>query len=358
MTIEIYKSSTRAGNVNHTAYFDDEMFELSTFFSGSVNFNIVDSYSSISGRYIGDPIADNKWNSAADINANNSWFVIECITTYHSWLPNWQCKIQCTQSSGFADVSDPTGVAYPLNHGSTNITCFRFAPVGGWDYATSTPDFNPSGVSVTGVTTKNHAMYVGPHASFGGTGAECRWFLIADTGGFTRFNKLMASPYYLIGCGGYIGDIVPVDDTLQRYPRIFLGSGDNDNFQLFDNGAGYMLCEGANTSGATWTSADSTAGIAYYNENDILIEEAFTLPDYTNLLGALPNNPNTLGSTIGIDVAPYTPMPLSVGSIGVIPIIGRGKGFGPVMVDSGNWISTSDYDDCAYFKWDGSTQIY
>lgn len=356
MTVEVYKANNRAGSWWTTGYFDEEMFDLATFFSGSVNFDIIDSYSNTSTpqRFNGDPITNGSWTSVADIDENDAWIVIRCITSIHSDIPDWECKIQCTRSTTFADVSDPTGVKYPLHHGSTNVMCFRMGPVGGWDFAGSTPDFNSVGLGTTDYSTENHLMWVGPDAGFG-TGNVYDWFIVADAGGFCRFNKINSDPFYIISFGGYMGDYIPIDNTLQLFPRCFIGSGNETNF-IYSIGNSRVLCEDQYTTGNNFSVDDTDPGIAFYDHTNSLVEVGYSLPGHNYLFDEY-TNPNNLGSSRTIDTAPYTPMPIGYGSIGTIPLISKGRGIGPVLLDSGNWISTAD-NYCLYIKWDGSTSIY
>jgi len=342
MTVEVYQSIYAGEDYNN---YPREAFELATFFSNSLNFTIIDSYSSLTGRYKGDPIADAVWTDwTLHIHQNNSWFVIQCETSIHVGLPKWQCKIQWSNNVAFDDCSLPS---YGYD-GGTRVFVWRFSPYGGWDLADTNPDFNPTEYpsTISYRSSSNMKFYVG----HGGSGNDTRWFLIADSGQLLRFNRRNQGAYDAMYYAGYMGDITPVDPVAQVMPRVFFPGGQVSLDYVYTNG---FLPEDVYTTG--WST--SYGGLGFENASRDWIEDGYTIPGGTNMVNYW-SQPNKHAPSFQLDILPYFIIsPHDTGCLlGTIPLIGRAYGPGFQLFDSKNWLSIVG----AYgpvFKWDGSTDL-
>jgi hypothetical protein len=355
MAVEVYKSNY----VYSATWFAFNVFDMATFFSQSSHFSVIDSYSpnSTPNRYKGDPVADGIWNSFADCSQNDIWFIIECITTRHSslGLPNWQAKFQFQVSSpGLEDVSDPTGVKYPKNHHVRLHTHVRFAAYGGWDLATSLPDFNPTGGGLPAVkSTQNHRILL--HTS----PDDSRFYLVCDDGCMLFFSRKNREDFTPFGIGCIIGDVDPVENALMPMPRAFLGAGSGAT--IWTVGTNHWLAEQNFLSNTIdYATTEGGVGVCFYDGSLNLIQEGFRVPTGTYILGTSgETQPNKYGDPpYGFDFAPFMPIPKTTEGVWFsVPLIRKGYGLGHSIVNSKTWLSSSN-KYCLYIKWDGSTDIF
>jgi len=357
--IEVYKGTSYAGM---PSYYDTEHFDMATFFSTSAHFTIIDSYSSIGGRYKGDPIADTVWTSDADLGEDNDWLVIQCETQHsqlttlgYTGLPKWQCKFQfVTNGKNLADVSDPTGVKYPKNHGTDNLLVHRFAPYGGWDLATATQDFNPASPPASGdVSTQNHNGDGGNHSA-----QPVRWIQIHADGALMRLARYNdgAKQFYQVML--VIGDVIPVDIIHMPMPRCAMGNGYGSPDHLMGETAnGRFIPAGiyeTNTNNYSTTESQG-GGIAFWDHNEALVEEPYSMDekDHWNLHAI-----NSFPPTPKLELFPVMPVPYSTGGFWFSwPYVRKGYTIGTMLYDSKQWMSVG-HGFGPLFAWDGSSDIY
>lgn len=343
MAVEVYISSA-SGSRGVTGFdYPQEAWELASFFSGSAHFSIIDSYSSVVGRYTGDPIFGGSpvWASKSDIGEANDWFIIESIGSTAASM-QWQAKIQWTDGTAF---DDPSGEDYNYE-GQTGKLLIRFAPHGGWN--TTSLDFEPTGypTNPTYRASPNYQFWLGSYYV-----ADNRWYLVADTGQFTRFSRENVSPMFIGNFGGFYGDITPVDPVSQPMPRVAILPHVQDNsLNQIENGSGVL-------TGDNYTAGwDSTGGgVAFQNATYGWSGTAYRQPTGTRLINYLTQY-NKFDSTPKIDMLPYYVLSDTHGMIGTLSIIARGFGPGFMLVDNKNWLATR-YGYGCIFKWDGSTDL-
>ena len=390
MAVEIYKDSASAIYTNWLSI----AWTLANAFSQSAHFDIIDSYtphwwqnrpwngplpgtplaSYIGHRYKGDPIADNEvrpsgsgrpykvWHDTNDLTRDGGWFVVECKTSIHAGLgvtlPKWQAKVQWGYSY-WDDVSDPTGLIYPLKPGadytgrSRRNMCWRFSPWGGWDKADVTPDFRPAGRAYP-CSSQNHDQYLG----HGGSGNDTRAYTVMGDGYFMRWHRRNINARDAMGLGGFIGDINPALPGTLPNPRCFLGSGGNI-FELKTVGSHRVLCEESfNSGGSNWETSDIIGGVCFPDHNEDLIEEGFRVPTGWLIMENGLCIPNGQSPNLELDTFPYIPMPLTTKGMWFdVPPIRKGYGVGFTPVANKQWISTGE-GYCSYLKWDGSTPLF
>jgi len=382
MSVEIFKSTVPGSSYND---FPAEWFEVASFFSGSTHIKIIDSYSSHwwnnyptmpqtygPKRWKGDPIAESDgsrgslkvWASLDDLGGANDWIVIECqtvlpaLTALGYSLPKWQCKIQWTSTSpAFADVSDPTGVKYPLYHGYNRDSFFRFAPWGGWDLADSTPDFNPV-VGATHKSTQNRIVDVGHF----GSGNDTRNYIVLDNGQLIRWNRRNQGAYDPISLAVVMGDVIPVDRDYMPMPRAFLP---NDQIAASVDyvGSNHWLCYDAFVSGGTGIYKDTQGrfGMNYWDDHLDRIEEYFRMASIGVRMMALngASQPSQYGSDLELDLFPYVPTPLNIlGAHFSLPGIRYGFGMGFHPINEKQWISMAAGAESLFVRWDGSSSLW
>lgn len=328
MTVEITISSI-ADWVNTN--YGIRMFETAQYFSGSTNFNIIDSYSSSAtpNRYNGDPIADGKWTSGSDVNNDNSWFVIECITSLHSGLsiPNWQAKYQWSNVA----FDDCSGLDYDMES-DTNVIALRFAAYGGWDLDPSTPDFTgPSGQK----SGKNKKI-----APAQGIGVYLlRNIFYEDDGQFMWLmqNGSVGSDQLFYTLTTVIGDFSPIDLDSHPMPRLHINGFNDPVTGVIATDS--WLCEDShwsNSSPTTWT--DTNLGIGYENPSGTWTEEGFKSKT-TGIIVNRYSQPAPHRSPLDTTIKPYQICTYSSGPIGEIPGLGKMYGIGQALFDERNWIS-------------------
>ena len=354
--IEIYKG---VGQVGGYATIATEIFQLAGFLSSSSHINIIDSYSGARGRYKGDPIANNIWITAADTLGQNDWFVVECQTELpalaamgYTGLPKWQAKFQfCGSLNYLADPSDPTGVKYPKNHNIRRLGVVRFAPYGGWDLEDSLPDFNPASPPASGhVSTQNHK-----HGSSTNT---FKWLLILADGVFTRLGlRDSAGIKQVINCPGILGDVTPAKKEYMPMPRCAYGNGyANSGLYVATPPAASILSEsGAITNGGLdYETTDSLdGGIAFWDNDEELIESAYTQPDGYQLNWAMIN---VYSAIPGVDMLPFIPIPAKAKQHVYFsyPYLRRGQMPGQMLISNKQWLCVG-HGYGALFRWDGVT---
>ncbi len=354
MAVEVYRST------GHMIYgsFELALFELATFISASAHFNIIDSYSSITGRYKGDPIADGSWISAGSVGEANDWIIIQSVTTIHSGLslPAWEAKFQFTNGPGLADVSDPTGVKYPKAHGRNRSNYVRFSPWGGWDLANSTPDFNPTVTPTPSPlpSSANHYFSL----SHGGSGADVRWILICTDGQLAFISYKNQGAYEPMNIGLVMGDVLPVSSAHMSNPRAMLVA--SGNATLGGLGPNYWLSESTFTSGSADFSTGWPSGIGavFFDNNNVLIQQGYRLNSDWVAMGLYGETQPNLHSASSLDMFAYIPMPTTKkGQWFSVPMLRKGYGVGYYPVDSGNWLSLSHVYGM-YIRWDGTKSLY
>lgn len=349
MTVEVYQSPNDSSwNVTQNPDHDypQEGFELASFFSTSVNFSIIDSYSSASTptRYNGDPVDNGSWADKTDVGSANSWFVIESIGS--PTTPQWQAKIQWTDE--YTDFDDPSGLDYQFEASRSKVL-IRFAAHGGWDLDPSTPDFNPTGypTNPTYRSTDNVYFHAGQNSNPG------RWYLIADVGQLCRFGDHREdAPYTINNFAGFYGDITPIDPIEQTMPRVAIPTKFNGTGSL-------KVVEDSNSflTGDSLTNAwgGATGGVAFEDSSGGLVQGAYMQPTATHILNAS-SQFNQHGTTPKIDTLPYYVISTTHGVLGTVSMFERGYGPGLMLIDSMQWLSTRN-GYCLMIKWDGSSVL-
>lgn len=313
------------------------MFKLATFFHDATeHFEIIDSYSTSSSpnRYKGDPIANGSWVSSSDIGANNCWFVVRCKTSIHTGLPNWELKIQWTNTAGFDDCS---GFDYS-NEGNTRRCEGRFAPRGGWNLADSNPDFAPTG-SPNYVSSQNRPFL---------RSDDTHVYMTFDDGQIVAVRKETSSYLNFSYFGTFVGDINPVSLSDQPMPRMYMSaSGAVSMRGAIGNNT--MLCED------NYVCSTSYCHAMFEDSAGDWQDTSWSLPSNAALM-RVQASPNQYGATPELDVAPYQPMPTGYGLIGDIPCLGIAQGPGACLFNDKEWLSVgSTY--CLVMRWDGTTDI-
>lgn len=383
MTTEVFQSNVL--ETNYT-YFPTMLFDLATFFSQSVNFNIIDSYSShyvnnkgtnvrtySTYRYKGDPIADfdpaqpsyKVWETQYDVNlVNNSWIVVECTTTRHPelGLPNWQVKFQFSGNGYYMDdVSDPTGVKYPKNHHAYRSACARFAPWGGWDLATTTPDFNPTGVTPTpsDLTMANHefGMFDNGNDEF--------FYLVCYEGSLLMFNQRSILSLgsglnpRILGIGCFMGDVDPLIDDRMPTPRVYMGGTGARLLDLYD---AYGWCaENSSLSGnGDYNLTTHTYnGMAFFDDTNTLCQENYKTFAYRKLCErpGIQRAHQHVTDELQLELFPYIPIPATTKGIWFsVPVLRKGPGVGHCPINQKRWISTAN-TYTVLIKWDGVSRL-
>jgi hypothetical protein len=338
MTVEVDIGISMNGSYNSIDY---QLFEMAEYFSGSSLFSIIDSYSSTTGRYKGDPISSATWTSQSDIaQYDNPWFIIKSLTS--PTTPQWECKIQGHSSeTGF---TDPSGIDYG-SEGSGRIVRFRFAPYGGWTLADVNPDF-------VGPSSESSGNNKGYYLSHTGSGNPMKNYIIADDGQLAMFTMDMDTNLF-VHFRLYMGDITPVDDSSQSMPRI--------HFNITNNSFCSPNTIGDNTGlpeGSYYNEEPNGGSIEYEDQNGdwITSSSSFRLPGGNTILDAY-TQPNMYSETPSFDILPYTPLIDTIGFIGEIPILGKTSGVGNgALFGDKEWISFGD-SYCIVAKWDGSTPV-
>lgn len=339
------------------AYYDNNglNFAVAKIFSQSPNhFKIIDSYSSVGGvgRYKGDPIADGVWETASDVGENQDWFIVECQSELpalaamgYSGLPKWQMKIQwVTRYLYLYDVSDPTGVKYPKNHGMQYYTCVRFGPYGGWDKADSLPDFNPISPPASGdVSTQNHRDHHWVGSWITGILADGCAIVINHAQGGRYVTPMILA-----------GDVIPPTKDHMPMPRAMLNSGNAvENLDY----AGFLAEDGAWTNGgANWETSDGAGGgVSFWDHNENVVQKPYQTQRCRSLAKKQGNHHS---SNMEIDTFPYIVIP-NVAGYGARFALGHvrkgwGKGY---MTIQNKTLMTGDNGWTAVFPWDGSSSI-
>lgn len=359
--IEVYQSDSDIGG-NYSGR--TQMWNLASFFSVSLHFNIIDSYSAIVGRYKGDPIADTQWTSPANIGlGQNDWIVIECQTQHPTLdvmgyidLPKWQGKFQIADRFNYiADPSDPTGVKWPKNHGSETTTVFRFAPYGGWDLADSLPDFNPSSPPSSGdVSTQNHMQ---KSRAILGTTATI-WNLICADGCLMRIGRYHGGAYNFIQLPQIIGDIIPISKTHMPMPRAALNNGfGSGSSGIIDTGGPYLFGESnlLTNGGLDYSTTDgSYGGISFWDEDENLIQNPYYSANRSALQWALGSQHSPHPD---IELIPFIPIPSSRTPYFAFPYVRKAMMPGISRVNNKQWL-TMGHGWGPAVVWDGSSAIY
>lgn len=361
--MEIVKRTYRLSNY---ADMNVETFQMATDFSNSEHFTVIDSYSHIKGRYKGDPIADGFWTSSSDLDEMNEWFVVECQTQHpkltemgFTSLPKWQAKYQFAGGIiygpyyPFYDVSDPTGVKYPKNHGASSIACCRMGPYGGWDLADSLPDFNPISPPSSGdVSTQNHRT---PTT----TGASIVVAEIFANGVFYRLKFRKEASYNQIALvAEIVGDVIPLKADFMPNPRALFrpgtAPGNIYNYTPPGSGMGFIAENNDQTNGTSdYATTDSSGGgIAFWDENESLVESGFTQPtQYSSWWGMISRFP----SSPPAELMPFIPIPWKSGyrfPYFSFPYVRKGAMPGFKLINDKEWLAVGNgYGP--FFKWDG-----
>jgi hypothetical protein len=320
------------------------MYETAIYFSGSTNFEIIDcgSSSATPTRYNGDPIADAIWTSSADVNNENSWFVIECTTSLYptAGLPNWQAKFQWCNAVGFADVS---GTSYG-QEGVIRMNLIRFAPYGGWDLDPTTPDFSgPSG------------QLSGQNKKVGIPNFDSINYFIEDAGQFVWGvrNSSVGSGYDFETIVCVLGDFGVIDITKQTMPRLQIQGTGSSLFGIRTNGS--WRCEEnfwSNTSPSTWTYQN--LGIGYEDPSNVWVEEGFKTQTEASI--NVLSQPSKHTASPKLSVAPYKIVTYTNKEIGYIPLLGKSYGIGFSLFNDKNNLSPGS-GECVVFSWDGTTNL-
>lgn len=346
MPVEVYQSANPG---SYYTWFDDYGWELANFFSGSVNFTIIDSYSSArSLRYKGDPIADDDpgrpgtkyWDTVSDVGKSNDWIVVQCETTIHGalGLPKWQVKIQWSDSVAFDDVS---GLDYG-QEGSTRVFLARFAPKGGWDLADTNPDFAPAGSLYKSSQNRNFSRDTGD--------ADSRWLLVANDGQLMNFDRKGSTSHIAENFIGYMGDYTPIDPTTQLMPRFYQWGG-NANLLSTAASNGYLAHDN-NVVGPN----DQFGGLGWENPAGLWVTSGFTNPGFGQFLDAY-SQPCRHALSQEVDMVPYYLIPSDgTGLIGTTPMVMRGYGPGFTLLAGKQWLSLGD-GNTPFVNWDGVTAL-
>lgn len=348
MAVEVYESPNdsswnQAQNPDHD--YPQEAWELASFFSSSANFSIIDSYSSIAGRYNGDPITGGgpAWASKADIGSANGWFVIQSIASPTS--PQWQAKIQWTDE--YVDFDDPSGLDYGFEATRSKVL-IRFAAHGGWDLDPTTPDFNPTGYPTNPTYRSGDNYYF--HAGL--NSQPCRWIIVADVGQMCRISYFNSIPYRSATFCGYYGDITPVDAAEQSMPRVAIKGFYDPNGSLYNVENADALLTGDGQI-ANWN--DTEGGVAFEDKDGNWVGTPYMQPGATHIFNAATQY-NLHDVLPKLDTVPYYVISTTHGLIGTVPLFERGYGPGFTLVDSLQWLSTrAGY--CLLIKWDGVTAL-
>jgi hypothetical protein len=367
MAIEVYQSSGQ-GNINWN--YNVEAFEVASFFSQSAHFTIIDSYTTHYWnnyptipktygvlRFNGDPIGTDDparapgvkyWDTADDVGADNSWFVVRCDTTRFGvlGLPSWEVKIQWVEGGAFDDVS---GLDYG-NEGLTQSMFWRFAPRGGWDLAPATPDFTLGGGSYR--SSPNHEMYAGT----GGSGDAHRWFFVVDDGQIIRFNRRNARAYEARWFGGAMGDVItpPVPiGTGPTMPRVWLVGG---QVPLTTVGNNTFLPEDSYFTSNPGVMSETYGGVSFEDTGGNWVETGYRIPDGQRMVNYRSQPNRHAAPNYQLDVLPYFVLANGYGLLGTMPLVGRtyGPGFG--LFNNMNWLSMAG-GYTPVFGWDGSTPL-
>jgi hypothetical protein len=344
--------------------YEQQAWELANALSASAHFNIIDSYSTVVGRYKGDPVADAIWGSVSQVGDVNDWFVIECQTENpalgalgYSGLPKWQMKFQWDGrfTGNFIDVSDPTGVKYPKFHGEDRCFLGRFAPWGGWDLADTTPDFNPATPPLPSgavPSSDNHSIYLG-----GGDAPNRTQYIVKADGQLIIAATKAEGGNGFIRVGCIAGDVIPRETAVMPNPRAFYGNGiGNDNMSF----SGFLAEDGNwSNNGGDYDTVNSTdGGWAVWDWNNELVQSMYKTQRKSALMYAQAN---------GND--PATPYRVNV-SHPIIVFLEKRKGFifeighcrkmfGVALQATGNKQHLMlDYKWTAAIPWDGTTDPY
>jgi len=335
MTVEVNIGASLDGSYDSI---DEQMYEMAQYFSSSSLFSVIDSYSLTTGRYKGDPITSATWTSKSSINMDsNPWFIIKSATS--PTTPQWECKIQGHRpTTGFAD---PSAADYGTEGGGRVIR-FRFAAYGGWNLADTDPDF----VGPSSETSGNNKGYYLSHT---GSGHSMKNYIIADDGQLVMFTMDMTTNLF-VHFRLYIGDITPVDATLQTMPRAHFNT---ENTFCSPNSLG-------NETALPENSYTTTSPIAFEYEDEngdwVISSASWRLPGGNTIVNVY-TQPNMHSSTPDFDILPYQPLIVTIGFIGEIPLLGKGFGAGNgALFGDKEWISFGD-DYCMMAKWDGSTSV-
>lgn len=330
MTTEVFFISV----VETYTIYAQTMFAYAQAFSASVHWNIIDSYAPNSGRYKGDPIADLHWTSpySLDLSGNTvsgAWIVIEATGSLISGTPPMaQCLI--VAQSALTGYVDPSGHDYGYSGGTDgqNIL-YRFAPYGGWDLDDTAPDFVGPG-SEPSLRTALLRMATG--------GTSLYPVFCFDVGGlacFTRYHEdNTGAPYAL---GGYIGDYIPIYDTVDLLPRLLYGCS-----------GGAMVVTDLNQ----WESVQTNGVIRLFSpsKEELYGSGSFTpfqdygSPIYSKVVNRM-TQPFRFGAQNAYDLWPFAPIlkPTSDGRpntlFGSIPMLRVGYLPGPVKMGGGEWYS-------------------
>jgi hypothetical protein len=317
------------------------MYEMAQYFSGSTNFLIIDSYSSSSTptRYKGDPIADGIWTAGGDVNNENSWFVIECTTTLYPalGLPRWQAKYQWVNAAAFADVS---GIDYDMQ-GDIRVIAVRFARYGGWDLATSNPDFAGPLGQLSGSNKKL--------GTTGGPPTIIRNLYYEDTGQFmhvVQFKDVGVSET-IKTITTVMGDFNAVKSSMAM-PRLHINTTASAVTGVI---GAHWMCEDqhwSNTGLTTWS--DLNLGVGYQDPSNNWVEEAFTTNPYRILVNRF-SQPAPNRSPIDTTVKPYQICTYTNKLIGELPGLGKMYGIGQSLLSSREWLSMGASHSLA-MKWD------
>ena len=344
-------------------HYPQQTFELASALSASSHFNIIDSYSSVTGRYKGDPIADAIWTSSSSLGSNNTWLVFECTTLNpkltalgYSGLPNWQMKVQYqTSTTGFADVSDPTGVKYTKFHDDGRIYVGRFAPWGGWDLADTTPDFNPATPPLPSgavASSDNHSMHLG-----GGDAPNRTQYIVKADGQLIIAATKAEGGHGFIRVSCIAGDVVPRSVNSMPNPRAFYGNG-NGNANMSYGGVLSEDGSWSNSNGDYDTVNGEDGGWAFWDWNDELVQTKYKTQRRSALMYAQAN-----GQDVATPYGPNVSHPVIVfpeKRTGYIFEISHcRKMFGVALQATGNkQYLMLDYKWCLVLPWDGATDPY
>lgn len=326
------------------------MFTFAQAFSDSLHFEIIDSWSSVKGRYKGDPVANSIWESGADIGEANDWFIIQCQTEHpqlavlgYSSLPKWEMKWQWTTRSGdFLDVSDPTGVTYPKNHLVEHYSWARFAPKGGWDMEDTTPDFNPTVPPLGGWSSSNN------HRVTGSTG----WHEMICADGcviaYQRDDYGKTTHVHFVA-----GDVLPPSVSHMPIPRAFYGQGTVSNGVGND---GFLAEDGSwSNSGNNYETTDAAdGGFAFWDQDEVRREDCYMTQRCRSLLRKQGNQhaPDMEIETFPFLVIPNTPY----GARFALGHVRKGWGKG-AMTYQNKTLMTGAVGWTAVFPWDGSSLV-
>lgn len=344
MAVEVYQSvADSSWNKNQSPDHDypQEAWEMASFFSSSASFVIIDSYSSVAGRYKGDPITGGgpAWSSKADIGSANGWFVIQSVGSPTS--PQWQAKIQWTDE--YTDFDDVSGLDYGYEANRSKVL-IRFAAHGGWNLADTTPDFNPTGYP-TNPTYRSADNYLF-HA--GEDNISSRWFFVVDNGQLLRFSRTNTIPYAIRNWCGYYGDILPVDPVSQVMPRVAMPGPYVEGYPNLNGEGNFYFLTGDNYT-------VSSTGIGFQDSSYNWVLTPYNQPSANHVFNALTQY-NQYDVVPKLDTYPVYALSTTYGILGTIPLAERGYGPGFTLVNSKQYLSTrADY--CVLIKWDGVTNL-